>query len=256
MTNYNWNFDLDTRPVHTLMSLSGLRKPGKIRCFSEDGSYTEINGPDSIKAEAEWIQKLSTHYERHPDSLFFISVLSGKDAARCKLLDQMLLEKESFTGLKNQLYDLFSKSDLPLTPLFLIEKLESSDTISVYVLLALSLPEGYDEEKVYKGIYPLCEAGGFYLHDAGLYPRSIKAAVEDTRINIHDGILVHETERPWYQKKFEYMGNMQSIGSLFIMILSVLFINELVKLPFGWLLFGALISSGLYLFIRSRRNHP
>ncbi|ETP73804.1 hypothetical protein UYO_0058 [Lachnospiraceae bacterium JC7] len=258
MNNYTWNFDLDTRPIHTIMSLSGLRaSSAKIRDFTEKGSYTDIKtGTDSMKAESEWIQQLRTHYENHPDSLFFVSKLSGADSAQCKILDQMLLEEGSFTELKEQLFTVFRKCELPLIPLFFIEQIESNGNVSVYVLLALSLPEPFDEEAVYKSVYPLCEAGGFYMHEHGLYPRDIKTALSDTALNIHDGILIHETEVPWFQKKFEYIGNAQSIASLFIMIISVLFINELVKLPFGWLLFGALIAAGIFLFIRSRRIHP
>ncbi len=256
MKNYTWNFDLDTRPIHTLMSLSGLRgSSAKIRYFSEDGSYTDIrSGIDSMKAEREWIHKLREHYSRQPDSLFFVMKLSGNDTVQCKTLDQMLLEEGSFTELKGQLYSIFGKCDFPLIPLFFIEYIESTGNVSAHILLALPLPSGYDEDLIYKGIYPLCEAGGFYKHEYGLYSRDIHTAISDTASGIHDGLLIHETEIPWFQKKFEYIGNLQSAASLLIMIMSVLFINELVKLPFGWLLFAVLIAAGIYLFIRSRRN--
>ncbi|WP_036609099.1 hypothetical protein [Oribacterium sp. P6A1] len=255
MKNYTWNFDLDTRPIHTLMSLSGLRSQCKTRQFMDDGSYIDINtGADSMKAESAWITRLKDYSGNHPESLFFLSELSCKDKTRSEILDRSLLEPESFKALREQIYSIFKKCDLSLIPLFFIEKTESNGNVSVYILLSLPLPDGYVEEVIYNSIYPLCEAGGFFRHEYGLYPRSIKTALSDTSINIHDGILIHETEYPWFQKKFEYIGNIQSAASLFIMIITVLFVNELVKLPLGWLLFGILIASGIFLFIRSRRN--
>lgn len=256
MNNYNWNFDLDTRPVHSLMSLSGLRvQKAKIRYFAEDGSYLELKTiSDSLRAESDWIRKLRNFREENPDSLFFTAELSTKNRSDGKLLEQTLLIQESFMELKKQLYSIFHRPEVSFIPLFFIETLESDGNVSVHILMALPLPIGFDEELIYKTIYPLCEAGGFSQHDYGLYLRNLNEALSDTVSGFHDGILIHETEYPWFQKKIQLIGNLQSIASLFIMITSVLFINELLKIPFGWILFAALIASGVFLFIRSRRN--
>lgn len=256
MTNYNWNFDLDTRPVHSLMSLSGLRaQKTKIRYFTEDGSYIEPDTiSDLLNAEALWVAKFKDFHEKNRDTLYFLAELSTKTGSEGKLLDETLLIPESFLELKEQLYSIFNKADVSFSTLFFIEAKKPDGNVSLHIMLALPLPSEYDEELTYKNIYPLCAAGGFSQHDNGLYPRSISEALSDTVSGIHDGILIHETEYPWFQKKIKLIGNLQSMASLFIMITTVLFINELLKLPFGWLLFGALIVSGVLLFIRSRRN--
>lgn len=256
MTNYNWNFDLDTRPVHSLMSLSGLRtEKTKIRYFTEDGSYIEPDTiSDLLNAESLWISKLKAFHETTRKSLYFRAELRTKTGSEGKLLDETLTIPESFPELKEQLYSIFNKADVSFSTLFFIETREPDGNVSLHIMLALPLPSEYDEELIYKSVYPLCAAGGFSQHENGLYPRSISEALSDTVSGIHDGILIHETEYPWFQKKIRLMGNLQSIASLFIMITTVLFINELLKLPFGWLLFGALIASGVFLFIKSRRN--
>lgn len=256
MKNYNWNFDLDTRPVHSLMSLSGLREPkNRIRYFAEDGSYIELKTlSDSLNTESLWIAKLKDFHEKNRTALFFTTEFRTVDRSEGRILDQTLSLPESFMELKEQLYSIFHIADVTFDPLLFIETEEPDGAVSVHILLALPLTEERDEEHIYKSIHPLCEAGGFSNHEYGLYPRSISSALSDTISGIHDGILIHETEYPWFQKKIRLLGNLQSIASLFIMITTVLFMNELLKIPFGWLLFAALIASGVFLFIKSRRN--
>ncbi|WP_155991413.1 hypothetical protein [Oribacterium sp. FC2011] len=144
-----------------------------------------------------------------------------------------------------------------ISPLFYLERINDTGNVFLYVLYSIPVNE-LKKEIVYNMIYSLCEKGGFFLHENGIYDKSPEQALLDTIQYVHDGLLVHDTEYPWFQKKFQLIGTAQSFASILIMISTVLFMNKLLYLPFGWLIFTTLIAIGLYIFIVSRENskHP
>ncbi|SFG08677.1 hypothetical protein SAMN05216356_101180 [Oribacterium sp. WCC10] len=261
LDNFELKFDMDTRPVQTLMSVSCLRNKNiKTRYFTADGSYSEIKtGIESLRAESVWINQFRRFYIEHPDSLFFLSIITGKNKESCNTLDQILIDRNSFLELKSEIQnrrisDSFETfNSLPLSPLFYLERINDTGTVFLYTIYSIPVSELTDNI-VYNKIYSLCMQGDFFLHEHGIYNNDPEHALLYTRQYVHDGLLVHDTEYPWFQKKYELIGNIQSAASLFIMISSVLLMNEIIKLPCGWLVFTFLIALGVYIFIVSRRN--
>ncbi len=274
--NYTWNFDLDTHPVHTLMSLSGLRTEiQKTRYFTSDGTYTSYSkGIDALKAEKDWIDQLSDYYSNNQNSIFCLAKITGTTKENCKILDQTLLDTGSFYDLLKQVNIHYKTRDLSLKPFIFIEQIASDGNVYVYILFTInmtplanvsSLSNMADTDQLYTAqlyysqlytaLYSLAEAGGFSQHEYGIYPYdNLNSVIISTHNNIHDGILIHATEYPWQQKKYEYIGNLQGVAALIIMISAVLFINEIVSLPLGWVFLALILLIGVLFFIRSRKN--
>ena len=260
LDNFELNFDLDIHPVHTLMSVSGLRNDNtnKIRIFSNDGSYTEIKkGIDRLNAESTWINQFRRFYSEHPDSLFCLNIITGSDKESCNTLDQILIDTDPFLEFKSELQKSLISDNLDaitsISPLFYLERINDTGNVFLYVLYSIPVNE-LKKEIVYNSIYSLCEKGGFFLHEYGIYDKSPEQALLYTIQYVHDGLLVHDTEYPWFQKKFQLIGTAQSFISLLIMLFSVLLMNNILYLPFGWLIFTILIAFSVYIFIVSRRN--
>jgi len=276
MNNYTWNFDLDTHPVHTLMSLSGLRtEMRKIRCFTSDGTYTSFSkGVDALTAEKDWIKQLTDYYSNNQDSIFCLAKITGTNKDNCKILDQTLLDTGSFYDFLKQVNIHYRTQDLALKPFIFIEQITSDGSVYVHILFKInltplanvsSLSDMVDTAQLfnaqlyytqlYAALYSLAEEGGFFQHEYGIYPYdNLNNIIINTHNNIHDGILIHTTEYPWQQKKYEYIGNLQGVAALIIMISAVLFINEIVSLPLGWIIFALILLIGVLFFIRSRKN--
>ncbi len=276
MNNYTWNFDLDTHPVHTLMSLSGLRSEiQKTRYFTSDGTYTSFsNGVDALKAENDWIKRLSDYYSNNQNTVFCLAKITGTTKDNCKILDQTLLDAGSFNDFIQQVNIHYKTKELALDPFIFLEQISSDGNVYVYILFVIKLSLSSNASilsdiadtdqlrnaqlyytKLYTTLYNLAEGGGFFQHEYGIYPYdTLEDIIITTHNNIHDGILIHTTEYPWQQKKYEYIGNLQGIAALVIMICAVLFINEIISLPLGWIILALILLIGILFFIRSRKN--
>ena len=260
LDNFELKFDLDIHPVHTLMSVSGLRNynTDKIRIFSNDGSYTEIKkGIDRLNAESTWINQFRRFYSEHPDSLFCLNIITGSDKESFNTLDQILIDTDSFLEFKSEIQKNLIPDNLDaitsISPLFYLERISDTGNVFLYIIYTIPVND-LKNEIVYNSIYSLCENSGFFLNNYGFYDKSQEQALLYTIQYVHDGLLVYDTEYPWFQKKFQLIGTAQSFASILIMISTVLFMNKLLYLPYGWLIFTTLIAIGLYIFIVSRKN--
>ena len=253
-----YSFDLDTHPIHTLMYLSGLRTEIlKTRYFTNDGTYLSFSkGIDALNAEKDWIRHFYEFYINHQSTVFCLATISGTTRDNCKLLDQSLLSETTFTEFKEDLNTTLKIDHLPLNTFFFIEQITTDGRVYVYVMFCIDLSKTeLDHQQLYTSLYALSESGGFYQHEYGIYPCAhFNEILINTRNNIHDGLLIHNTEYPWFQKKYEYIGNLQGFASLIVMIGAVLFFNKILSLPFGFVLLALIVGLGSIAFVRSRKN--
>lgn len=258
MDLYTWKFDLDIHPVHTLMHLSGLRtQVVKTRYFTDTGSYVSFDkGIDALKAEKNWVKQFYDFYLQNQNTIFCLAEIIGSTKENSKILDQLLLDENSFVEFIKEINDRFKTDDLCLETLYFIEQMTPEGLILVYILFYIDLSKiKSDYHQLYSSLYALSENGGFLQHEHGIYAyNDLEEILINTHNNIHDGLLVHATEYPWYQKKYEYIGNLQSAAAIVLMIGAVLFLNEILSLPLGFILLILIMGIGVYAFIRSRKN--
>ena len=258
MDHFIWKFDLDLHPVHTLMHLSGLRTDvAKTRYFSENGSYISFNkNIAALNTEKTWIKQFYDFYLQNQNTIFCLAEVTGCNKESSKMLDQLLMDKNSFIEFKKEINFRFRTDELGLEPLYFIEQLSSDGMVFVYVLYYINLSKTESDcRQLYSALYALAENGDFSQHEYGIYASNdLNEIVINTHNHIHDGLLIHATECPWFQKKFEYIGNLQGLAALILMIGAVLFLNEILSLPFGFVLLTLILGIGVFAFIRSRKN--